>query len=65
MITDIQKYKNDNLFSDRVLVLLMFSNGRKCEVVMKIVVLLICILTYSVEKTNCAGYVLMRRRLLG
>ena len=46
MITDIQKYKNDNLFSDQVLVLLMFSNGRKCEVVMKIVVLLICILTY-------------------
>ena len=36
MITDIQKYKNDNLFSDQVLVLLMFSNGRKCEVVMKI-----------------------------
>ena len=46
MITDIQKYKNDNLFSDQVLVLLMFSNGRKCEVVMKIVVHLICILIY-------------------
>ena len=46
MITDIQKYKNDNLFGDQVLVLLMFSNGRKYEVVMKIVVLLICILTY-------------------
>ena len=30
MITDIQKYKNDNLFSDQVSVLLMFSNGRKC-----------------------------------
>ena len=42
MITDIQKYKNDNLFSDQVLVLLMFSNGRKCEVALKIVVLLIC-----------------------
>ena len=36
MITDIQKYKNDNLFSDQVLVLLMFSNGRKCELVMKL-----------------------------
>ena len=46
MITDIQKYKNDNLFSDHVLVLLMFSNGRECEVVMKTVVLLICILPY-------------------
>ena len=30
MITDIQKCKNDNLFSDQVLVLLMFSNGREC-----------------------------------
>ena len=29
MITNIQKYKNDNLFSDQVLVLLMFSNGRE------------------------------------
>ena len=46
MITDIQKCKNDNLFNDQVLVLLMFSNGRECEVVMKIVVLVICILTY-------------------
>ena len=46
MITDIQKHKNDNLFSDQVLVLLMFSNGRKCEVVMKTVVLLICILRF-------------------
>ena len=46
MITDIQRYKNDDLFSDQVLVLLMFTNGRKCEVVMKIVVLLICILMY-------------------
>ena len=46
MITDIQKYKNDNLFSDQVLVLSMFSNGRECEVVMKTVVLLICILRY-------------------
>ena len=45
-ITDIQKYKNDNLFSDQALVLSMFSNGRKCGVVMKIVVLLICILTF-------------------
>ena len=32
---------------------------------MKIVVLLICILTCDVEKTNSTGYVLMRRRLLG
>ena len=39
MITDIQKYKDDNLFSDQVLVLLS-------EVVMKIAVFLICILTY-------------------
>ena len=46
MITDIQKYKNDNLFSDQVLVLLMFSNRRECEEVIKIVVLVICILTY-------------------
>ena len=46
MITDIQKCKNNNLFSDQVLVLLMFSNGRECETVMKIVVLVICILTY-------------------
>ena len=48
MITDFQKCKNDNLFNDQVLVLLMFSNGRDCEVVMKIVVLVICrpILTY-------------------
>ena len=43
MITDIQKYNNDNLFSDQVLVLLVFSNERKCEVVMKIVVFLISI----------------------
>ena len=46
MITDIQKCKNDNLFSDQVLVLLMLGNGRECEAVMKIVVLMICILTY-------------------
>ena len=46
MITDIQEYKNDNLFGDQVLVLLMFSTGRECEVVMKTVVLLICILPY-------------------
>ena len=46
MITDVQKYKNDNLVSDQVLVLLMFSNGRECEVVMKTVVVLICILRY-------------------
>ena len=46
MITDIQKCKNNNLFSDQVLVLLMFSNGRECETVMKIVILVICILTY-------------------
>ena len=46
MITDIQKCKNDNLFSDQVLVLLMFSNGRECEAVMKTVVLVICILRY-------------------
>ena len=26
-----EKCKHDNLFSDQVLVLLMFSNGRKCE----------------------------------
>ena len=31
MITDIQKCKNDNLFSDEVLVFLIFSNGRECE----------------------------------
>ena len=31
MITDIQKCKNDNLFSDQVLVLLMYSNGRDCD----------------------------------
>ena len=43
MITDIQKCKNDNLLC---WFLLMFSNGRECEVVMKIVVLVICILTY-------------------
>ena len=42
MITDIQKCKNDNLFSDQVLVLLMFSNGGECEVAVKIVVL-VCI----------------------
>ena len=46
MITGIQKYKNDNLLSDQVLILLMFSNGRECEVVMKTVVLLICTLPY-------------------
>ena len=47
MITDIQlECKNDYLFSDQVLVLLMFSNGRECEAVMKIVVLVIHILTY-------------------
>ena len=46
MITDIQKCKNDNLFRDQVLVLLMFSNGREREAIMKIVVLLICILRY-------------------
>ena len=46
MITDIRKCKNDNLFSDQVLGLLMFSNGRECEVVTKFVVLVICILTY-------------------
>ena len=45
MITDIQKRKNDNLFSDQVSVLSMFSNGRDCEVAVKIVVLVICILT--------------------
>ena len=45
MITDIQKRKNDNLFSDQVLVLLMFSNGKECKVAVKIVVLMICILT--------------------
>ena len=44
MITDIQKRKNDNFFSDQVLVLLMFSNGRDYEVAVKIVVLVICIL---------------------
>ena len=44
MITVIQKRKNDNLFSDQVLVLLMFSNGRECEAAVKIVVLVICIL---------------------
>ena len=42
MITDIQKCKNDNLFSDQVLVLLMFSNGGECEVAVKIVVL-VCV----------------------
>ena len=46
MTTDIQKCKNDNLFSDQVLILLMFSNGRECEVVMNTVVLVIRILTY-------------------
>ena len=45
MITDIQKCKNDNLFSDQVFLLLMFSNGRKCEEAVKIVVFVICILT--------------------
>ena len=40
-----EKCKNDNLFSDQVLVLLMFSNGRECEAAVKIVVLMICILT--------------------
>ena len=29
MITDIQKCENDNLYSDQVLALLMFSNGSK------------------------------------
>ena len=43
IITDIQKFENDNLFSDQ-----MFSNGRDREVVIKIVVLVICILTYRV-----------------
>ena len=46
MITDIQKCKNDSLFSDQVLVLLTFSNGRECEAVMKTVVLVISILRY-------------------
>ena len=50
MITDIQKCKTDNLFSDQVLILLMFSNGRECEAVMKIVVLMIHILTYRCYK---------------
>ena len=50
MITDIQKCKNDNLFSDQVLVLLMLSNGRECGVVMKTVVLLIRILPYRCWK---------------
>ena len=45
MITDIQKYKNDNLFSVQVLVLFMFSNGRECDLVMKTVVLLIMYFT--------------------
>ena len=45
-ITDIQKFKNDNLFSVQVLVLLMFSNGRESDLAMKTVVLLICILPY-------------------
>ena len=45
MITDIQKCKNDNLFSDQVFLYLMFSNGRECEVAVKIVVFVICILT--------------------
>ena len=31
MITDIQKHKNDYLFSDQVLVLSVFSNGRECN----------------------------------
>ena len=55
MITDIQKCKNDNLFSDQVLFLLMFTNRRECEVVTKIVFLVICILTYidvAIEKAN-------------
>ena len=65
MITDIQKYKNDNLFCDQVLALLIFSNGIECEVVMKTVVILICILLYRCWKTNSGGYVLIRRRLLG
>ena len=38
--------KNDNLFSDQVLVLLMCSDGRECEAVMKTVVLMTCILRY-------------------
>ena len=47
MITDIQKCKNDNLFNDQVFLLLMFSNGRECEVAVnsKIVVFGICIFT--------------------
>ena len=45
MITDIQKCKNDNLFSYQVFLLLMFSKGRECEVAVKIVVFVICILT--------------------
>ena len=32
----IQKCKTDNLFSDQVLILLMFTNGRECEVVTKL-----------------------------
>ena len=43
MITDIQKCKNDNLFSDQVFLLLMFSNRRECEVAVKTVVIVICI----------------------
>ena len=30
MIAGVQKCTNDNLFSDQVLVLLMFSDGREC-----------------------------------
>ena len=45
MITNIQKPKNDNLFSDQVLVLLMFSNGGECQVAVKIAILVIRILT--------------------
>ena len=44
MITDIQNCKNDNLFCDQVFLLLMLSNGRECEVAVKIVVFVTCIL---------------------
>ena len=45
MITDIQKCKSDNPFSDQVLVLLMFGNGTEYEVAVKIVILVIYIST--------------------
>ena len=38
IITDIHKCKDDNVFSDQVFVLFMFSNGGESEVA-KIVVL--------------------------